>query len=133
MAKGLSSAGRKALGRFTALVLAALALQGLYPLLFLMEGDAPVLLLVALTYGLLPIAALLLPCWAALGDVHPLAGCLPIGGMALLFGLSPAWVGLMGLVLSLIGAVGGQEGKKRGNKEAGKRHAGKARKRKKGC
>ena len=131
MAKGLSPAGWKALGRFAALVLAALALQGLYPLLLLMEGDAPVLLMVALTYGLLPIAALLLPCWAALGGVHPLAACLPIGGLALLFGLSPAWVGLTCLLLSLIGAAAGQECNKRGNKEAGKRHAGKARKRKK--
>ena len=130
MAKGLSPAERKVLGRFAELVLAALALQGLYPLLLLMEGDAPVLLMVALTYGLLPIAALLLPCRAALGDVHPLAACLPIGGMALLFGFSPAWVGLMCLVLSLIGAAAGQEWKKRGNGEAGKRHAGKARKRK---
>ncbi len=129
MAKGLSPADRKALGRFAALVFAALALQGLYPLLLLMEGDAPVLLMVALTYGLLPIAALLLPCWVALGGVHPLAACLPVGGLALLFGLSPAWVGLTCLLLSLIGAAAGQEWEKRRNKEAGKQHAGKARKR----
>ena len=131
MAKGLSPAGKKALGRFAALVMAALMLQGLYPLLMLLEGDAPVLLMVALTYGLLPIAALLLPCWAALGGVHPLAACLPVGGMALLFGLSPVWVGLMCLLLSLIGAAAGQEWKKRRNEEAEKRHAGKAKKRKK--
>ena len=129
MAKGSSPAGNKALLRFAALVLAALALQGLYPLLMLLEGDVPVLLMVALTYALLPLAALLLPCWAALGGVHPLAACLPIGGMALLFGAPPAWVGLMCLLLSLIGAAAGQEWKKRMSEEEHKRHAGKARKR----
>lgn len=124
MTKSLSPARR-----FAALVLAALALQGLYPQLLLMEGDAPVLLMVALTYGLLPLAALLLPCWAALGGVHPLAACLPIGGLSLLFGAAPLWVGLVCLLLSLVGAAAGQEWKKRRNKEAKKRHAGKARKR----
>ncbi len=131
MAKGLSPTGRKALGRFAVLTLVALALQGLYPLLLFMEGDAPVLLMVTLTYGLLPIAALLLPCWAALGGVNPLAACLPVGGLALLFGASPLWVGLICLLLSLIGAAAGQEWKKRRNGEAEKQHARKTRKRKK--
>ena len=130
MAKGLSPAGRKALLRFAALTLAALALQGLYPLLFLLEGDAPVLLMVALTYGLLPLAALLLPCWAALGGVHPLVACLPIGGLSLLFGMPPPWLGMICLLLSLIGAAAGQEWKKRRNGEEKKKHAGKAGKKK---
>ena len=129
MTKGLSAAAKKALIRFAALVLAALALQGLYPLLLLLEGDAPVLLMVALTYALLPLAALLLPCWAALGGAHPLAVCLPVGGMALLFGAPPPWVGLVCLLLSLVGGAAGQEWKKRRNREDKKRHAGKARKR----
>ena len=116
--------------RFAALVLAALALQGLYPLLFLMEGDAPVLLMAALTYAFLPLAALLLAWWAALGGVHPLAACLPVGGLALIFGSSPPWVGLLCLLLSLIGAAAGQEWSKRRNGEEKKKHAGKAEKRK---
>ena len=129
MAKGLSPAGKQALGRFSVLVLAALALQGLYPLLLCMEGDAAVLLLAALTYGLLPLAALLAPCWAARGNVHPLAACLPIGGLSLLLYTAPPWVGLVCLLLSLVGAAAGQEWEKRRGKEAEKRHAGKARKR----
>ena len=130
MTKGLSPAGKKALLRFFVLFLAALALQGLYPLLFLMEGDAPVLLMLALTYVLLPLSAALLPCWAALGGVHPLAACLPIGGMALLFGTSPPWVGMICLLLSLIGAAAGQEWEKRRNGEEKKKHAGKTGKKK---
>ena len=121
MAKGLSPAGKKALGRFAVLLLSALVLQGLYPLLFLMEGDGAVLLMMLLTYVLLPLAALLLPCWAALGGVHPLAACLPVGGLALLHGAAPVWVGLLCLLLSLIGAAAGQEWKKRQNKSANKK------------
>ncbi len=130
MRKQLSPAGKKALLRFAALMLAALVLQGLYPLLFLMEGDAPVLLMAAVTYVLLPLSAALVPCWAALGGVHPLAACLPIGGMALAFGTSPAWVGLLCLLLSLIGASAGQEWEKRRNGEEKKKHGGKTGKRK---
>ena len=127
MAKGLSPAWKKALGRFAVLALAALVLQGLYPLLFLMEGDGAVLLMVLLTYALLPLAALLMPCWAALGGAHPLAACLPVGGFSLIIGAAPAWVGLVCLLLSLIGAAAGQEWEKRRGKEGRKRHAGKAR------
>jgi hypothetical protein len=113
MAKGLSPAGKKAIFRFSVLTLAALALQGAYPLLFLLEGDGAVLLMVLLTYVLLPAAALLLPCWAALGGAHPMAACLPVGGFSLLVGVAPAWVGLLCLLLALIGAVAGQEWQKR--------------------
>lgn len=127
MAKGSSPAGKKALVRFSALLLSALALQGTYPLLLLMEGDGAVLLMVLVTCVLLPLAALMLPCWAALGGVHPLAACLPVGGFALLHGAVPAWVGLACIGLSLLGAAAGQEWEKRRNKEAGKRHAGKTR------
>ncbi len=129
MAKGALTAGQRARNRFLALVLAAFALQGAYPLLLRMEGDLPVLLMVALTYGLLPLAALALPCWAALGGVHPLAACLPVGSLALLFGFAPVWLGLCCLPLSLIGAAAGQEWEKRRNKEAEKRHGRKTRKR----
>ena len=108
---------------------AALALQGLYPPLLCLEGDAAVLLLVALTWGLLPVSALLLPCWAARGNVHPLAACLPIGGLSLLLGTAPPWIGLVCLALSLMGAAAGQEWEKRRGKETEKRHAGKRRKR----
>ena len=128
MAKGLSPAGRKALGRFCMLISAALALQALYPLLFLLEGDAPVLLMAALTYAILPIAAALLSCWAALGGVHPLAACLPVGGLALMLGTSPPWAGLLCLLLSIIGSAAGQEWEKRRNGEEKKKHAGKAEK-----
>ncbi len=127
MAKGLSPAGKKALVRFAVLVLSALVLQGLYPLLFLLEGDGAVLLMVLVTYVLHPLAAALLPCWAALGGVHPLAACLPVGGFSLLMGAAPAWVGLACVGLSLLGSAAGQEWEKRRNKEDQKRHAGKAR------
>lgn len=113
MAKGLSPAGKKAIYRFSVLALAALALQGAYPLLFLLEGDGAVLLMVLLTYVLLPLTALLLPCWAALGGAHPMAACLPVGGFSLLTGAPPAWVGFTCLLLSLIGATAGQEWQKR--------------------
>ena len=127
MAKGLSPVGKKALRRFAVLALSALVLQGLYPLLFLLEGDGAVLLMVLVTYVLLPLTAALLPCWAAMGGVHPLAACLPVGGFALLHGAAPAWVGLMCIGLSLVGAAAGQEWEKWRNKEAKKRHAGKTR------
>ena len=113
MAKGLSPAGKKAIFRFAVLLLSALALQGLYPLLFLLEGDGAVLLMVLLTYVLLPAAAALLPCWAALGGAQPLAACLPVGGCSLIVGAAPVWVGLVCIALSLIGAAAGQEWRKR--------------------
>ena len=129
MAIKRAPAREKALLRFAALTLAALVLQGLYPLLTLLEGDAPVLLMLGLTYVLVPLAAMLLPCWAALGGVHPLAACLPVGGLSLLHGAAPAWVGLACLPLSLICATAGQEWNKRSKMEDRKRHAGKKRKR----
>lgn len=106
--------------RFGVLCLAALALQGIPFLFFLIEGDAgPTLYLIHL-YGAIPLAAFFIACWAGAGGVHPLAAFFPIGGALLLLPVyeSPG-VGLICLVLSLIGAVAGQEARRRAGKRGG--------------
>ena len=120
---------RRATGRFLLLVLAALALQGI-PFLFLgVEGDAGAALYLIHLYGVIPLAAVLLPLWAGLGGVHPLAAFFPIG-LALL--LLPVYestgVALLCMLLSLIAAVAGQEWKKRRETKKGNHHGGKAKK-----
>lgn len=120
---------RRALGRFALLVLGALALQGL-PLAFLfLEGDAGAALYLIHLYVILPLAALLLAAWAGAGGVHPLAAFFPVGGALLLLPVyASTGMGLICLLLSLIGAVAGQEWKKRRETKKGKHHGGKARK-----
>lgn len=120
---------RRPLGRFVLLVLAALALQGLPLLFLLMEGDAGAALYLIHLYAGLPLAAVLLAAWAGAGGVHPLAAFFPVGGALLLLPVyASTGMGLFCLLLSLIGAVAGQEWKKRRETEKGKHHGGKARK-----
>ena len=111
--------------RWIVLLLAALARQAI-PLLFsLMEGDKGAALYVLHLYITLPLCALVLPCWAALGGVHPLAAFFPIGGALLLLPVyeSPG-MGLGCLALSLLGASAGQEWKKRKSTRKGGPHGG---------
>ena len=112
--------------RFAALALGALALQGLPFLFTLMEGDAGAALYFIHLYAVIPLCALLLPFWAGLGGVHPLAGCLPVGGLLLALPVyqSPG-TGVLCIVLSLLGCVAGQEWQKRKNGRKGKHHGGK--------
>ena len=72
-----------------------------------------------------PVMAAVIPFWAGLGGVHPLAAFFPIGGALLLFPVyhSPG-MGILCMALSLIGAVAGQEWKKRRETEKGKHHGG---------
>ena len=128
MAKPLSSAGKKALFRFCALVLSAVAVQGVLLLCGAAEGENGLSLYMLCFLALLPPAAVVLPCWAALGGVHPLAACLPIGGLPLLFAPPLPWYCLMCIVLSLVSAAAGQEWKKRRETEVKRGHAGKNRK-----
>ncbi|MBE5782414.1 MAG: hypothetical protein E7329_03755 [Clostridiales bacterium] len=115
------SAGRRALLRFGLLVLFALALQGIPFLYMMMEGDAGVVLYLLHLYAVMPMSAAGLAFWAGLGGVHPMAAFFPVGGALLLL---PAYesmgVGLICLLISLIGAVAGQEWSKRKGKKHGK-------------
>ena len=112
---------RRALWRFGLLTLAALALQGIPFLYMIMEGDTGVFLYLLHLYGVMPLAAVFLPFWAGSGGVHPMAAFFPIGGALLLL---PAYeslgMGLICLLLSLVGAVAGQEWTKR--RQKGKKH-----------
>ena len=119
---------RRALFRFALLVLAALALQGIPLLYMLMEGDGGTVLYLVHLYGVIPLAAVLVPFWAGLGGVHPFAGFFPIGGAVLVFPVyqSPK-IGFLCLGLSLVACVAGREWRARGKKE--RRHGGKTRKR----
>lgn len=110
----LSPAGKKAALRFVLLLAAAGAVQGLSLLSFLMEGDGQVLFYLFCSYALLPAAAAVVPFWAALGGVHPLAACLPMGGLPLVLGSAPSpLICLVCILVSLVSAVAGQEWKKR--------------------
>ena len=132
MANRLSPAGKRALKRFLVLLFAAAAVQGVSLMGFLAEGDAGVLLFALGQYALLPLAALLLPWWAALGGVHPMAACLPIGGLALLLGFAPSpLLCLLCILLSLISAVAAQEWNKTHGKEPDKQACPKRKKKRK--
>ena len=112
------------------LVLCALALQGI-PFLFLqMEGDRAVAWYLLYLYAALPLAALLIPVWAGLGGVHPLAAFFPIGGALMLLPVYESnGMALLCMALSLMGCVAGQEWTKRRETEKGKRHVGKEKRR----
>ncbi len=129
MEKKLTPAGKKALLRFLALLAAAVLAQGMILLSFLPAGQWGVWLYVLCSYVLMPAAAMLAPFWAALGGVHPLAACLPIGGLPLLLYTVEPKVCLICIAVSLVSAVAGQEWSRRRKKEDHKRHAGKTRKR----
>lgn len=112
--------------RFAVLVMCAAALQGL-PFLFPWpEGDRGVLLYLLTLYAVIPLCALLLPFWAGMGGVHPLAACLPIGGAILLLpGYHSPGIGALCIALSLTGCVAGQEWRKRKTGGKGAHHGGK--------
>lgn len=120
---------RRALWRFVLLCLWALFLQGI-PLLFLsILGDKGLALYFLYLYLLMPLTALLLPAWAGAGGVHPLAAFFPIGSALLLLPVyESVGMGLVCLLLSLIGAVAGQEWAKRKQPQKGGHHGKKARK-----
>lgn len=120
---------RRPLVRFALLTLSALALQGFPFALLLIEGDAGAALYLIHLYAVLPLAALLLAAWAGAGGVHPLAAFFPVGGALLLLPVyTSTGMGLICLLLSLVGAVAGQEWKKRRETKKGKHHGGKAKK-----
>lgn len=124
MKKPLAPAIKKALWRFLLLVFAAVALQGIFLLMLLIEGDIGLMLYAVYLYVLMPLCALLIPCWAGLGGVHPLAAFFPIGGIPLLIGsMPPGFCGVY-LLLSLIGAVAGQEWQKHKQAKKGNHHGG---------
>lgn len=122
MNERLSPSGGKALRRFLALLGAACAVQAAAQLCLSLEGEGAVPLYALCMYALLPAAAILVPWWAALGGVHPLAACLPIGGLPLLFSPLTPLPCLISIVLSLVSAAAGQEWKKRSETEEPAKH-----------
>lgn len=114
---------RPALLRFLILVLAAFSLQGIPLVYLMMEGDGGLALYLIHLYAAIPLCACLLPFWAGLGGVHPFAAFFPIGGALMLLPVYEApGVGLICMLLSLIGAVAGQEWQKRRHAQKGKKH-----------
>ena len=102
--------GKKPVFRFAVLLLAALGLQSV-PLLFQwIEGDGGLALYMIHLYAVIPLAAALLPFWAGLGGVHPLAAFFPVGVALLLLPVyhSPE-TGLVCLLISLVASVAAQE------------------------
>ena len=122
----------KPLTRFLVLLAAAAALQVLPLAAFRGDGDGSLALYLVWLYGVLPLAAALLPFWAGLGGVHPLAAFFPVGGALLLF---PAYhspgVALLCLGISLLSSVAAQEWKKRRGADKGGHYGGKNRKKEK--
>ncbi len=113
------------LWRFLILALSALALQGIPLLYFLMEGDAALTLYLLHLYVLIPAMAALIPFWAGLGGVHPLAAFFPIGLALLLLPVyeSPG-IGILCLLISLVASAAGQEWRKRREQQKGTHHGG---------
>lgn len=121
--------GRKAILRFFLQALGALVLQGLPFLYTLLEGDDGTLLYFLHLYAVMPLAAFFLAAWAGAGGVHPLAAFFPVGGALLFLPVYESMgMGLGCLLLSLVGAVAGQEWKKRGQPAKGGHHGGKKKK-----
>ena len=116
-------------GRFLALAAAAGLLQLLFRLCLRAEGDGGAALLIAYLYVLLPLASVLLPLWAGLGGVPPIAACLPISGMAMICSSAPAWLCGACTVLSIVAAAAGQEWTKRKGSTGGGHHGGTSQKR----
>ncbi len=118
MASRLSPAGKKALVRFAVLLLCTAAVQALAFVCFQLEGEAAPALYLLCFYALMPAAAAAVPFWAALGGVHPLAACLPVGGLPLVLSSAPSpALCLACIALSLVSAAAAQEWKKRSEKK----------------
>ena len=118
--------GKTPVFRFILLLLSALMLQGLPWLFFTGDGDGALSMYLLHLYLVLPLAAALLPYWAGLGGVHPMAGFFPVGGALWLFPVyeSPA-MALACMGISLVACVAGQERKKRlENGKKGNHHGG---------
>lgn len=125
MKKQRSRAENRPVFRFLVLLAAAAAVQGVYLLCLSAGGDWGLGLGALCAWVLMPMAAALVPFWAALGGVHPLAACLPVGGLPLiLYSLMPPLC-LACILISLVSAVAAQEWKKRRKKEEQRFHAGK--------
>ena len=120
---------KKTVWRFIILLLCALALQGIPWLFLLVEGDGGAALYVIYLYTVLPVMSAVVPFWAGLGGVHPLAAFFPIGGALLLL---PVYfrpgLGLACMGIWLVAAVAAQEWKKRREPEKGKHHGRKSKK-----
>ena len=116
-------------GRFLVLILAAAMMQLLFRLCLRAEGDAGAALLVIYMNLLLPLASFLLPLWAGLGGVPPIAACLPISGMAMICSSAPVWLCGACTVLSIVAAAAGQEWTKRKGSTGGGHHGGTSQKR----
>lgn len=116
-------------GRFSALMLSAAALQAVFRLCLGIEGDAGALLLAAFLYLLLPAASLLLPFWAGRGGVPAIAAFFPIGGAALIFSSAPPALCWACMALSLVAATAGQEVLNRTESEKKNHHGGRNQKR----
>lgn len=110
------------LRRFLLALLLALLLQGLGWAAQLLPGEGGLVCYFAVLYVGAPLAAAGLSWWAGRGGVHPMAAFFPVGGALLLLPVyhSPG-MGLLCLLLSLIGAVAGQEWEKL-RKEKGRKH-----------
>lgn len=117
----------KPLIRFFILLAAAVLLQALPLVIFQTDGDGTLALYLIYLYAVIPLAAALIPLWAGLGGVHPLAAFFPIGGALL---LSPVYhsplVAVFCFLISLVASVAGQEWKKRQDAEKGGHHGRKA-------
>ena len=131
MGRKSDSAWPSAWMRFLILAVSALALQGVPVLFTRMEGDRAVAWYFLYFYGVLPIAAALIPFWAGLGGVHPLAAFFPIGGALWLLPVyaDRGGMALLCMGLSLVGCVAGQEWAKRKNGRKEGHHGGSNRKR----
>ena len=118
---------RRAVFRFAALVLSALALQGVPFLFTFVEGDGGVLLYLIHLYAVIPLCAFFLALWAGMGGVHPFAAFFPVGAALLILPVyESVGMALLCLLLSLIGSVAGQEAQKR--KQQGGHRGGRTRK-----
>ena len=109
-------------GRFSALMLSAAALQAVFRLCLGIEGDAGALLLMVFLYIALPAASVLLPFWAGRGGVPAIAAFFPIGGAALVFSSVPPALCWACMALSLVAATAGQEILKRTESEKKDHH-----------
>ena len=117
------------MGRFFVLILAAAFLCLLFRLCLRAEGDGGGLLLIGYMYVLLPLLSALLPWWAGLGNVPPIAACLPVGGSALILSTAPVWLCILCIVVSVVAAAAGQERAKRKQATGGGHHGGRNQKR----
>lgn len=118
---------RSPAGWFLTLVFGGCLLAGLMLLgSFLIPGDGGAMAYLIWLYGLLPLAAAILPYFAGRRGLHPMAAFFPIGASALPFSLAAPWMPLACMGISLVAATAGQEMKKRKETETKSRHGRKS-------